>query len=62
MYQTVLEAAASEHSSRMMSMRSATDAASDMVDDLTFTLNQARQSAITSEIAEISAGRAALEG
>jgi F-type H+-transporting ATPase subunit gamma len=61
-YQAVLEAAASEHSARMMSMRSATDAASDMLDDLTFTLNQARQSAITSEIAEISAGRAALEG
>jgi F-type H+-transporting ATPase subunit gamma len=62
MYQAVLEAAASEHSARMMSMRSATDAAAEMVDDLTFTLNQARQSAITSEIAEISAGRAALEG
>jgi len=61
-YQAVLEAAASEHSARMMSMRSASDAASDMVTDLTFTLNQARQSAITSEIAEISAGRAALEG
>ncbi len=61
-YQAVLEAAASEHSARMMSMRSATDAAGDMISDLTFTLNQARQSAITSEIAEISAGRAALEG
>lgn len=61
-YQAVLEAAASEHSARMMSMRSATDAAGDMMTDLTFTLNQARQSAITSEIAEISAGRAALEG
>lgn len=61
-YQAVLEAAASEHSARMMSMRSATDAAAEMMDDLTFTLNQARQSAITSEIAEISAGRAALEG
>jgi F-type H+-transporting ATPase subunit gamma len=61
-YQAVLEAAASEHSARMMSMRNATDAAGDMMTDLTFTLNQARQSAITSEIAEISAGRAALEG
>jgi F-type H+-transporting ATPase subunit gamma len=61
-YQAVLEAAASEHSARMMSMRSATDAAGEMMADLTFTLNQARQSAITSEIAEISAGRAALEG
>ncbi len=61
-YQAVLEAAASEHSARMMSMRNATDAAGEMMSDLTFTLNQARQSAITSEIAEISAGRAALEG
>jgi F-type H+-transporting ATPase subunit gamma len=60
-YQAVLEAAASEHSARMMSMRSASDAAGDMITDYTFTLNQARQSAITSEIAEISAGRAALE-
>jgi len=61
-YQAVLEAAASEHSARMLSMRNASDAAADMINDLTFTLNQARQSAITSEIAEISAGRAALEG
>jgi len=61
-YQAVLEAAASEHSSRMLSMRNATDAAGEMMEDLTFTLNQARQSAITSEIAENSAGRAALEG
>jgi F-type H+-transporting ATPase subunit gamma len=61
-YQAVLEAAASEHSARMMSMRNASEAASDMITDYTFTLNQARQSAITSEIAEISAGRAALEG
>ncbi len=61
-YQAVLEAAASEHSSRMLSMRAASHAARDMIADLTFTLNQARQSAITSEIAEISAGRAALEG
>jgi F-type H+-transporting ATPase subunit gamma len=60
-YQAVLEAAASEHSSRMMSMRNATEAASEMTSDLVFALNQARQSAITSEIAEISAGRAALE-
>jgi len=59
-YQAVLESAASEHSARMVSMKNATDAAVEMIDDLTFTLNQARQSAITSEIAEISAGRAAL--
>jgi F-type H+-transporting ATPase subunit gamma len=61
-YQAVLESAASEHSARMMAMRSASDAAGDMIDDLTFTFNQARQASITQEIAEISSGKAALEG
>lgn len=60
-YQAVLESAASEHSSRMMAMRSSSDAASDMISDLTFTYNQARQAGITQEIAEISSGKAALE-
>lgn len=60
-YQAVLESAASEHSSRMMAMRSASDAAGDMIDDLSFTYNQARQAGITQEIAEISSGKAALE-
>ncbi len=60
-YQAVLEAAASEHSSRMMAMRSASDNAGEMIDDLTFTFNQARQAGITQEIAEISSGKAALE-
>jgi len=61
-YQAVLESSASEHSARMMAMRSATDAAGDMLDELTFTFNQARQAGITQEIAEISSGKAALEG
>ena len=61
LYQALLESSASEHSARMMAMRSASDAASDMIDDLTFTFNQARQAGITQEIAEISAGKAALE-
>ena len=60
-YQAVLESAASEHSSRMMAMRSASDSAAEMIDDLTFTFNQARQAGITQEIAEISSGKAALE-
>jgi F-type H+-transporting ATPase subunit gamma len=60
-YQSLLESAASEHSARMLAMRSAGDAASDMVDSLTFTQNQARQAAITREISEISAGKAAIE-
>ncbi len=60
-YQAVLESAASEHSARMMAMRSASDAAEEMIGDLTFTFNQARQAGITQEIAEISSGKAALE-
>ncbi|MBU1348697.1 ATP synthase F1 subunit gamma [Patescibacteria group bacterium] len=60
-YQALLESAASEHSSRMMTMRNATDNATGILDDLTFTYNQARQAGITREISEISAGKAALE-
>jgi F-type H+-transporting ATPase subunit gamma len=60
-YQSLLEAIASEHSARMMAMKNASDAAADIIDDLTLTFNQARQGAITQEIAEISAGVAALE-
>lgn len=61
LYQSLLESTASEHAARMMAMRSATDAAGEMIDDLTFTMNQARQAAITREISEIAAGKAALE-
>ena len=46
----------------MFAMRNATDNASEIIEDLTLTYNQARQADITQEIAEISAGRAALEG
>ncbi|MEK7067632.1 MAG: ATP synthase F1 subunit gamma [Patescibacteria group bacterium] len=60
-YQAVLESIASEHSARMVAMRSATDAANEMVDDLRFTYNKIRQAGITREISEISAGKAALE-
>lgn len=60
-YQALLESSASEHSARMMAMHSASDAASDMIDGLTLSYNQARQAGITQEIAEISSGKAALE-
>ncbi len=60
-YQAVLESDASEHSSRMITMKNATDAAGDMIYDLTLSYNQARQSAITQEIAEIAAAKSALE-
>jgi F-type H+-transporting ATPase subunit gamma len=60
-YHAILESNASKESSRMLAMRSATDAAGEMKSDLTFAYNQIRQGKITQEIAEISAGRAALE-
>lgn len=60
-FHALLESAASEHSSRMMAMQSATDNATTMVDGLTLAFNQARQAAITQEISEISAGKAAIE-
>lgn len=59
-YQAFLETGASEHSARMFAMRNASDAAKEMIDGLTLTFNQSRQAMITREIAEISAGRAAI--
>jgi F-type H+-transporting ATPase subunit gamma len=60
-YQALLEAAASEHSMRMLAMKNATDNASDIVDDLTLEYNNARQAAITQELAEISGGVEAMK-
>jgi F-type H+-transporting ATPase subunit gamma len=60
LYQALLESDASEHSARMMSMRNATDAAHDMINSLTLAFNQARQASITTELADITGGRAAL--
>ncbi len=59
-YQALLEANASEHSARMSAMHQATEAATDMVQELTLFYNKARQAGITAEIAEISAGANAL--
>jgi F-type H+-transporting ATPase subunit gamma len=54
-YQMILESNASEQSARMLSMKNAGDAASEMIDDLTLVFNKARQANITREISEISA-------
>jgi len=54
-YQRVLEAKASEQSARMVAMKTATDNANTLVDELTLQYNKARQAAITQEILEISA-------
>lgn len=59
--QAFLESLASEHSMRMMAMKSATDNASDLIDDLTLEFNTARQAAITQEIAEITGGSEAIK-
>ncbi len=60
-YHAILESNASQEAARMMAMRSATDAAKEMAEGLTLAYNQLRQSKITQEIAELSAGKAALE-
>ncbi len=54
-YQMVLESKASEHSARMVAMKSATDNAKNLVDSLTLEYNKARQAGITQEILEIAA-------
>ena len=56
LFQALLESNASEHSARMTAMHQATDAASDMISELTLSYNKARQASITQEIAEIGAG------
>ncbi len=56
-YQTLLEANASEQYARMMAMDQASSNATDLIADLTQTYNKLRQSAITTELAEIVSGR-----
>jgi F-type H+-transporting ATPase subunit gamma len=59
-FQALLEAAASEHAARRRAMSSATDNADEIIKNLTRVANQARQSEITSEIADIVGGAEAL--
>jgi F-type H+-transporting ATPase subunit gamma len=58
--QAILEARASEEASRMLAMMNASDNATDILGDLTLVFNNARQSKITQEISEISAGAEAI--
>ncbi len=60
-YQMILEARASEHSARMVAMKSATDNAESMIKDLTLEYNKMRQAAITSELLEITTAMKAME-
>jgi F-type H+-transporting ATPase subunit gamma len=59
-YQTVAENMASEQSARMVAMKSASDNAATLIDELTLVYNKNRQAAITKEIAEIVGGAAAV--
>ncbi|HEX4330737.1 MAG TPA: F0F1 ATP synthase subunit gamma [Usitatibacter sp.] len=59
-YQAVAENIASEQSARMVAMKSASDNASSVIDDLTLVYNKARQAAITKELSEIVSGAAAV--
>lgn len=61
-YQSVLEALASEHSARMVAMNNATDNAGELIEILTLERNKARQASITSEILDIVGGAEALTG
>ncbi|OGT46038.1 MAG: F0F1 ATP synthase subunit gamma [Gammaproteobacteria bacterium RIFCSPHIGHO2_12_FULL_38_11] len=60
-YQAVVENISCEQAARMLSMKSATDNAKEIIKELQLAFNKARQAGITREIAEIVAGAAALE-
>lgn len=56
LYHLILESNASEHSARMVAMKSASDNAGELKDNLLLIYNKSRQAAITQELAEITAG------
>ena len=62
LFKCFLDAAVSEQVARMIAMKSATEAANDMIKDLSRTYNRARQGQITGEIMEVIGGVEALEG
>ncbi|MFA6354629.1 MAG: ATP synthase F1 subunit gamma [Candidatus Paceibacterota bacterium] len=59
-YHLVLEANASEHSARRVAMKTASDNAEELVDELTIAYNKARQAGITKELSEITSTQTAL--
>ncbi|NJM37589.1 MAG: ATP synthase F1 subunit gamma, partial [Akkermansiaceae bacterium] len=60
-FQTLVEARASEHSARMVAMKSATDNAKKFIKELTLEYNKLRQGAITAELLEITTAMKAME-
>ena len=59
-FQILLDSKASEHSSRMVAMKNATDNANQLIKDLTLEYNKIRQASITSELLEITTAQMAL--
>jgi F-type H+-transporting ATPase subunit gamma len=59
-FQMILDARASEHSSRMVAMKNATDNAKEFIKDLTLEYNKMRQASITTELLEIATAQMAL--
>lgn len=59
-YQSVVENVACEQAARMVAMKSATDNAGELINDLQLAYNKARQASITKELAEIVAGSEAV--
>lgn len=59
--QTIFDSTASEHSTRMLAMKNATDNATELSEDLTLLMNKERQAAITNELSDISNGANAIE-
>ncbi len=60
-FQAFLDAAVSEQTARRLAMKNATDAANDIIKELTMLYNRSRQTQITTELSEIIGGAAALE-
>lgn len=60
-WQAILESIASEQNMRMLSMKNATDNATEIIDDLTLEFNTVRQAKITQELAEITGGTEAMK-
>ena len=60
-YHALLESKASEHSARMVAMKNATDKSKEVIKALTIKYNKARQTAITAEVSEITAGVEAMK-
>ncbi|MCH7471479.1 ATP synthase F1 subunit gamma [bacterium] len=62
LFQAIIENFTSENGSRMVAMDNATNAAGDMIEELTLQYNKARQEGITLELLDIVGGAEALKG